>query len=136
MAVELREVPHFQLRTTPSFQLDQSIFLSAPQPPIWVLHPKQISSYSSLLGPSSAPSCRPAAVSCPVCSMENWLPDPAEEQAEPGPERQEGWGKHGREFIAFSFLLLSPGQHPDHPLVPGPWSSPALKSPVSIIALP
>lgn len=32
LAAELREVPHFQLRTAPPFQLNQSIFLSSPSP--------------------------------------------------------------------------------------------------------
>lgn len=113
------------------------LLISTPQPPIWVPHPKQISSYSSLPGPVLHPAA--ALLLFPVL-FALWRAGCQAQQksrAGPGPEMQEGWKKDGREFIAFSFLYLClQASILTTPLSTGPWSSPALKSPVSTIELP
>lgn len=93
LAAELREVPCFQLKTTPSFQLDQNIFLSSPNPQSGSHIQNKFPPTPASRGLSSAPSCKPAAVSCPACSVESWLPGPAEEQGGTWPRDARGLGE-------------------------------------------
>lgn len=137
LAGELREVPCFQLRTTPSFQLDQSIFLSSPNPQsgshIQNKFPPTPASWGPVLHPAADLLLFPVlfALWRAGCQAQQ------KSRAGPGPEMQEGWEKDGRERIAFSFLSIClQASILTTPLSPGPWSSQHLKSPVSTIELP
>lgn len=126
LAAELREVPHFQLRTAPPFQLNQSIFLSSPTPQSGSHIQNKFPPTPGLLGPSSAPSCGPAAASCPICFWRAGCQARQKSRAGPGPEIREGWKKAGSAFVAFSFLSFCLyASILTAPLFPGPWAPPA-----------
>lgn len=120
LAADLREVPDFPLRTTPPFQLDQSIFLSSPSP-------RSGSHIQNKFPPTPAswgPVLHPAAdlLLLPVL-FPLWRADCQDRQksrAGPGPEMQRAWRRMGGSSLLLAFLALSRGQHPDHPLVHQP----------------